>query len=427
MVLSRLIRAVAVATVALAVAAAVGGARDEYAPVVWRKSRSLGLPWDGRLVSGVRLPAEGATFFTWDPALRRSPNRSWRRWGNDRLVRTVLDVLAAYAAAHPRAPRVGVGDLSRPHGGSFGAQFGGLGHASHQNGLDADVYYPRKDRRETAPTRPAQIDRRLAQDLVDRFVAAGARFVFVGPHTGLEGSRAVVMPLVHHDNHMHVRIPNPIPPRRSVLGHSAQGRRIYGVRLGDPVSDRRVLVVGCIHGDESAGIAVAKRLTRSNRLIAADLWVVPDLNPDGVAHGTRQNGRGVDLNRNFPSNWVPIGRRGSFQWSGPRPLSEPESRYFVALVRALHPAVTIVFHQHQDVVRAWGHSRATARKFAALLGVLPYRAWQWPFGTEANWQNHAFPGTASFVVELPAGAVPVALIPRYVRALRELARIGFVR
>jgi hypothetical protein len=109
-------------------------------------------------------------------------------------------------------------------------------------------------------------------------------------------------------------------------------------------------------------------------------------------------------------------------------LSEPESRYFARLVRALQPAVTVVFHQHQDVVRAWGQSRATARRFSALLGgLLPYRAWRWPYGTAANWQNHAFPGTASFVVELPAGAVPASLVPRYVRALRALARVGFVR
>src|SRR5438045_2102608 len=55
-----------------------------------------------------------------------------------------------------------------------------------------------------------------------------------------------------------------------------------------------------------------------------------------------------------PSNWAAIGRRGSFQWSGPKPLSEPETRYAVALIRALHPAVTVWFHQHEDRVRAWG-------------------------------------------------------------------------
>ncbi len=102
-----------------------------------------------------------------------------------------------------------VGDLSRPQGGVFDRRYGGLGHASHQNGLDVDVYYPRRDGLPLAPVRPGQVDRRLAQDLVDRFVAAGAEKVFVGPRLGLRGPRRVVQRLVHHNDHLHVRIPNP--------------------------------------------------------------------------------------------------------------------------------------------------------------------------------------------------------------------------
>jgi hypothetical protein len=86
-------------------------------------------------------------------------------------------------------------------------RFGGLGHASHQNGLDADVYYPRRDRRERAPRRVAAIDHRLAQDPVDRFVAAGAQIVFVGPSTGIHGPAGVVQVLVCPDDHPHVRLP----------------------------------------------------------------------------------------------------------------------------------------------------------------------------------------------------------------------------
>ena len=58
-------------------------------------------------------------------------------------------------------------------------------------------------------TRPAQVDRVLAQELVDRFLAYGATQLYVGPHLGLKGPRRIVVPLVYHDNHVHVRIANP--------------------------------------------------------------------------------------------------------------------------------------------------------------------------------------------------------------------------
>ena len=180
----------------------------------WRRSTALGSPAAGLLRRGVRLPASGRHFFTWDPVLRRSPNRPWRRWGTDRLIRVLLRVASDFRRAHPAAARMAVGDLSRPHGGDFGPQFGYIGHASHQNGLDADVYYPRADGRERAPAGGREIDRRLSQELVDRFVAAGAELVFVGPATGLGGPRVQV--LANHDNHLHLRLPGaarvPAPP-----------------------------------------------------------------------------------------------------------------------------------------------------------------------------------------------------------------------
>jgi penicillin-insensitive murein endopeptidase len=217
--------AVALGATALAIAAPVGLVPEERplpragsspdpplvtasppapSPIRWRRSTAVGSPAAGRLVRGVRLPAEGRHFYTWDPVLKRSPNRPWRRWGTDRLVRVLLRVAHEYGRAHPDAPRLAVGDLSRPHGGDFGIRFGPIGHASHQNGLDADVYYPRSDGRERAPRGAGQIDRRLSQELVDRFTAAGAAIVFVGPATGLTGPRASV--LANHDNHLHVRL-----------------------------------------------------------------------------------------------------------------------------------------------------------------------------------------------------------------------------
>jgi murein endopeptidase len=181
--------------------------RPEPTRIQWRDSRAIGLPHAGSLRGGVRLPRDGAHYFTWDPIRKQRPNRPWRRWGTADLVRVTLEVVRDYAAANPRAPRVAVGDLSRPHGGDFGPEFGRPGHVSHQNGLDVDLYYPREDGREVAPASADQIDQRLSQDLVTRFVEAGAEKVFVGPNTGLTGPPEVVVPLVNHDNHLHVRLP----------------------------------------------------------------------------------------------------------------------------------------------------------------------------------------------------------------------------
>jgi murein peptide amidase A len=210
-------------------------------------------------------------------------------------------------------------------------------------------------------------------------------------------------------------------------GHSVEGRAIRPVVLGSPVAEHRLLVVGCIHGTETAGEAITRRLVAERRLVTgAEIVVVHAVNPDGCLHGTRGNAHGVDLNRNFPSGWTPVGREGDPQWSGPRALSEPESRYVVELVQALRPDVTIWFHQPQGVVRAFGPSISTARRFAALAGY-PYRSIGWPHGSASNWQNHRFPGTASFVVELPPGRLSSARVERWARAVRELAREGASR
>jgi murein endopeptidase len=177
-------------------------------PIHHRDSVAIGSPAAGGLERGVKLPPQGRHYFTWDPVEHVSPSPPWRRWGTDELVRTTLRVIRSYGRAHHRAPRVGIGDLSLPRGGYFGPEIGGgIGHATHQNGLDVDVYYPIHSGEERAPLRVDEIRMRLAQDLLDRFVAAGVDLVYVGPSTPLTGPPGVVIPLANHDNHMHVRIP----------------------------------------------------------------------------------------------------------------------------------------------------------------------------------------------------------------------------
>ncbi|MGI9658345.1 MAG: penicillin-insensitive murein endopeptidase, partial [Gaiellaceae bacterium] len=172
--------------------------KPRYEKIVWRKSAAHGVPFGGHLHNGVALPIEGPDWITWDPTNNVVPNRAWRLHGTDKLVRTIVRVARAHRAANPGAPPLLIGDLSATEGGPLDQ------HVSHQNGLDVDIYYPRKDGKPTEPTSTDQIDIALAQDLVDRFTAAGAQFVFVGYTTPLTSSAA--RPYPNHENHMHVRL-----------------------------------------------------------------------------------------------------------------------------------------------------------------------------------------------------------------------------
>ncbi len=175
-------------------------ARSDALPKIdWRDATSVGLPWSGSLIGGTQLPVEGPNWVTWNPITDEAPNAPNRLYGNERTIRAIVSVIEEYRLSNPRAPRVVVGDISFKGGGPMDA------HVSHQNGLDVDIYYPRLDHSLREPRLPDAIDRRLAQDLLNRFLAAGARMVFVGYATGLHGPARVVIPYPNHENHMHVR------------------------------------------------------------------------------------------------------------------------------------------------------------------------------------------------------------------------------
>jgi murein peptide amidase A len=225
-----------------------------------------------------------------------------------------------------------------------------------------------------------------------------------------------------------------VPSRQTTItaGRSALGRRIrvkaYGYpnpRQFDGTSNpnrwyRKVLVFGCVHGTECAASGI-HGFTMGGCPPAGRIFFVPNLNPDGLALGTRLNGRGVDLNRNFPAGWRAIGRRWDLQYSGPHPLSEPETRLASRMIEAIHPDLTIWFHQEAEpMVRAWGPSVSEARRYARLSG-LPFRHLPWLAGTAPNWQNHRFDGTSSFVVELPFGPLSGPAASRQETAVSRLS------
>jgi N-acetylmuramoyl-L-alanine amidase len=209
--------------------------------------------------------------------------------------------------------------------------------------------------------------------------------------------------------------------RRIALGHSVRGRRIDATEVGDPAARRKLLVFGAIHGNETAGTAIARRLQHSRAPANTDLWVVRDLNPDGAAAKRRQNAHGVDLNRNFARGWRRSGNRADPQYSGPRPFSEPESAIARDLILRLRPRITIWFHQPLALVDRSGGDVAIERRFAKLTG-LPLRQIGPLPGTATRWQNHRLPGTTAFVVELPPGPLGKASLRRYTSAVLALAR-----
>jgi murein endopeptidase len=175
------------------------------APTVeWRDSRAVGTPNAGSLENGVRLPASGVGYYTYNPATQEPPGGSDRTWGTARLVRELIDLGKWWARTHPKQPPLGIGDLSRETGGAFHGPV--VGHQSHQNGLDVDIRLVRRDGAQ-ASVDPSTYDRALTQAVVDRLVSRGASLVLIGPSLDLRGPSGVVMPWPAHDDHLHVRFP----------------------------------------------------------------------------------------------------------------------------------------------------------------------------------------------------------------------------
>lgn len=206
-----------------------------------------------------------------------------------------------------------------------------------------------------------------------------------------------------------------------LAGPSYEGRPITAVHHGG--AGTRVLVVGSIHGNETAGHAVVRALRRTAPN-GFDLWTVTSANPDGARRRSRQNARGVDLNRNFPRRWRGGGRAFGTYYPGRSAASEPETRAVERLVERIRPDVTIWYHQRLALTNlSTGADPAVVRAYARRSG-LPARRLPPYRGTATSWQNHSRPGSSAFVVELPSGALSAAAVARHVAAVRDAAFAG---
>ena len=160
-------------------------------------------------------------------------------------------------------------------------------------------------------------------------------------------------------------------------GTSLKGRPLIAYQFGS--SGPTTMYVGAIHGNEASSSGLMKAWVseleaNSARTQGKRIIVIPSINPDGVAAGTRTNSRGVNLSRNFPtSNWVSDindtdGQRPG--GGGTSPLSEPEAAALANYTRQVRPSLLLSFHAIGSLVAGdpGGYSAGFAARYASMVG-----------------------------------------------------------
>ena len=202
----------------------------------------------------------------------------------------------------------------------------------------------------------------------------------------------------------------------STIGYSRQGRAINAYYFGS--GSTTTLYVGAIHGSEPSSKYILedwiaelnanpRRIPSGNRVV-----VVPSLNPDGIAMGSRNNAAGVNLDRNFPTDdWKSdIHSADGFRkgGGGKKPLSEPESRAIAGLVQQLRPRLMLSYHSLGSLVMGdpGALSERYAARYASMVGFRDdtYGTSTETFGYPATglFEGWAYlkAGTPNIVVEL---------------------------
>ena len=198
--------------------------------------------------------------------------------------------------------------------------------------------------------------------------------------------------------------------RTEVIGYSRQHRPITAYELGDPYAAFTAVVLGSMHGYyERAGEVVTKSLRSLPIPAGLNLWVIDTMNPDGDALHQRGNYHDVDLNRNWPDDWIalPNDPKDTFDnhYSGPVPLSEPETVAMYDFLYNVKPNRMVVMHQPLDGVDTTdGGARDPAFRRALATNLkLPQKAflcWEACHGSMTGWLTHNEKGSA-VTVEFP--------------------------
>ena len=172
---------------------------------------------------------------------------------------------------------------------------------------------------------------------------------------------------------------------------SVHGRPIYMRDLPAEGAKLRVLVIGGIHGDELSSASVALHWIRLATQDPAQMpqpvhWrFIPAVNPDGLFDKPprRVNANGVDLNRNFPTPnwerdariyWEQRTRKDPRRYPGPKPLSEPETRFVHEEIQSFKPNLIVSIHAPYGVLDFDGPSvppSKLGRLYLDQVGIFP--------------------------------------------------------
>ena len=151
------------------------------------------------------------------------------------------------------------------------------------------------------------------------------------------------------------------------------------------------MVVATMHGEENFGQYVARGLLEGAEIEDVDLWVVPVLNPDGLANDRRWLSKHVDLNRNFPTRWK---KRAN---SGTKAKSAVETRVIMRFLNKIDPKYLVSWHQplhgvDSDSVKNKGLMRRLAKNLD--LPKKPLVCGGACHGTMTMWFNRHHAGAA---------------------------------
>jgi hypothetical protein len=171
-------------------------------------------------------------------------------------------------------------------------------------------------------------------------------------------------------------------PATSVLGQPLFQRDVIS-----PNAHLRVLVIGGIHGDELSSTSLVLHWIAAASETPSNIhWrFVPLVNPDGMMldKPTRTNSHGVDLNRNFPtpnwdkeapSYWNQRTQKDPRRYPGPKPLSEPESKWLHDEMAAFKPNLIVSVHAPYGVLDFDGPTvppQRLGRLYLDQVGIFP--------------------------------------------------------